>query len=389
MILLKYKTTGLLVIGIILLLSCGKKSAETASIPSEVDTAKYQKVDSVTLTIPRSALRDTVLTIVADSVNALYYPNTGRVVMKLKRGDVCNITRTGRYDVVNGKGNFWVRVERFGGKGWIFGGHTTLESDVWVFSDGMTELGHPYIKYKLNKLSAADFSDLFSLIGKTIKGAEYSEDEDDPGSRKVDWNDEEIIVTEDNNSGTTITESFKPGPATDSIQSINYTYSEEGDNKVTFNHTFIISRHGSKVFLVRDFFGELKEIHRVGRNHVLVADYDLFSSRLGNVHYTNVEVWSPAKKSIITRQRFADNAVETTGLPIFRPSDDGSFISSGKCTFTEPDGKLTMEIFETYNRVNTTDKVEEKMFFITRYFTFNEATNHFEEAKQEVIYQAK
>jgi hypothetical protein len=385
---LKYKTTGLLALGIILLLSCGRKPVETPPVSTEVDTTKYQKVDSVTSVIPKSALRDTVLTIVVDSLNALYYPNTGRPVMKLKRGDICSITRTGRYDVVNGKGNFWVRVERMGGRGWIFGGHTSLESDVWVFSDGMTELGHPYMKYKINRLSASSFPELYSLIGKAIEKTEYSEEEDESGSRKVDVGDEEIVVTETGNLNSIITESFKPGPANDSIQSINYTYTEEGDNKVTFNHTFIITKHGAKVVIARDFFGELKEIHQVGKNWVLVADYNLFSSRLGNIHYTNVEVWSPGKKSIISRQRFADAAVEITGFPIFKPWDDGSFISSATCTFKEEEGKLNMEIFETYNRLNGSTVID-KAFYVTRYFTFNEAINHFEEAKQEVIYQAK
>src|SRR5690349_19997005 len=103
---------------LLVLARCSKKQPETV-IPADVDTTKYQKVDSIFNIIPRSALRDTILTITDDSVYALYYPNTVKGLMKLKAGDVCNITRTGRYDVVDGRGNFWIRVERFGGKGWI------------------------------------------------------------------------------------------------------------------------------------------------------------------------------------------------------------------------------------------------------------------------------
>ena len=98
--------------------SCASKPSEkTAEI--KIDTAKYHQVDSVS-DVHYKVLKDTILTIKADSVKALYYPNTGRVVMTLKKGDRCSITRTGRYDVVDNKGNFWIRVERMGGKGWIF-----------------------------------------------------------------------------------------------------------------------------------------------------------------------------------------------------------------------------------------------------------------------------
>jgi len=380
----------LFVAGVALVLSCSKKEKENP-IPEGVDTTKYQKVDSIATIIPKTALRDTILTIVADSVDALYYPNTGRFVMKLKRGDVCNITRTGRYDVVDGKGNFWIRVERMGGKGWIYGGHTSLKSDVWVFSDGMTELGHPYIKHKLNRLTAPNFDDLFELVGKTIERTEYSEgdDPDEMGSRKVDANDDEIIVEEDDGMGSKIKETFKPGPANDSLQSILYTYSGTGDSEITFNHSFIIGKHRGKSSFIADFFGELKEIRKVGKNYLLIADYDLFSSRFGTVHYTNVELWSSQRKSMISRQRVANSAVEITGYPIFKPWEDGSFIASSKATFAETDGVLTMEIFETYNKINSAGKVDEKVFYTTRYFTFNDSTNKFLESKQEVIYEAK
>ena len=375
-------------LSLFLLAGCSKKQTESP-IPIQVDTSLYHKVDSITSSESKTVLRDTILTIKADSVNALYYPNTGKVVMKLKAGDVCKITRKGRYDVVDGKGNFWIRVERFGGKGWIFGGQTSLESDVWVFPEGMTEDGHPYVKYKLNKLFAPNFSNLFQLAGKAIKGAEYSESEDEPGNRKVDLSDDAVVVHESGIGNSTITETFKPGPANDSIQSIIYQYQEEGDNNVTFNHSFIIARKGAHFSFVTDFFGELKEIHRVGKNFLFTADYDLLSGQLGNVHYTNVEIWSSQKKSIISRQRFANTAVEPAGYPIFKRWDDGSFISSAKCTFSEVDDKLNMEIFETYNRVSEKSSVEEKVFYVTRYFTFNQTTYRFEESKQEVIYQEK
>ena len=384
-------TSFLFCIGILFFLSCKESKKQEATIPVNVDTAKYKKVDSIVNVIPRSALRDTILTITDDSVFALYYPNTGKVVMKLKKGDVCNITRTGRYDVVDGRGNFWIRVERFGGKGWIFGGQTSLKSDVWVFSDGMTELGHPYIKYKLNRLTASNFSELYKQVGRTIKGSEYSEkeDEDEVGTRTVELNNEDIIVHEDDGLSSTITETFKPGPANDSIKSILYTYSDKGEYDVNFNHSFVIAKNKGKSQFVADFFGELKGIHKVGKNYVLVSDYALYSERLGNVSYTNIELYSPDKKHVISRHRFANSAVEITGYPLFKPWEDGSFISSSKATFSETDGDLKMEIFETYNRIKPEGGVEEKVFYITRYFTFNDSTNLFDESSQEVIYQAK
>jgi hypothetical protein len=254
----------------------------------------------------------------------------------------------------------------------------------------MTELGHPYIKYKLNKLSASNFSDLFELAGKTIEKTEYSESDDEGGgSRKVDYDDDEILITEDDNLGTITTESLKPGPANDSIQSVNYLFSSKGTDTVSFNHTLIAYKDGPKTAFVADFFGELKEIHRVGKNFLLAADYVLEGTMLGNIHHTKLAVWSPSEKKIVSRQRLGYSAVDVKGFPVFKRWDDGSFVANAKCSFAKVDGKLTMEIFETYNRINDAGKVEEKVVFITRYFTFNEATNLFEESKQEVIYQAK
>lgn len=379
---------GLLLMSIFFF-QCEKKKEVATPEVNRVDTSQYKQVDSVTVTT-RHALKDTILTIKADSVNALYYPNTGKFVMKLKAGDVCKITKAGRYDVVDGKGNFWVRVERFGGKGWIWGGQTSLESDIWVFSEGMTELGHPYIKYKLNKLSATNFDELFKLAGKAIEKTEYAESDDEGGgTREVDYDDDEILITEDDKLGTITKESFKPGPANDSIQSVNYFYTSMGTDTVSFNHTLITFRDGAKVAFVADFFGELKEMHRVGKNYLLAADYSLTGSNLGKVQHTKLAVWSPSEKKIISRQRLGYSAVDIKGYPIFKRWEDGSYISEAKTTFAKVDGKLTMEIFETYSRLNDARQVEEKVVFITRYFTFNESTNLFEESRQEVIYQAK
>jgi hypothetical protein len=228
-------------------------------------------------------------------------------------------------------------------------------------------------------------------VGRTIKGSEYSEeeDEDEVGTRTVELDNDEIIVHEDDGLGSIITETFIPGPANDSIKSILYTYSGKGDYDVNFNHSFVIAKHKGKWQFVADFFGELRELHKVGKNYVLLSDYVLYSERLGNVSYTNIELFSLEKKHVISRHRLANSAVEVTGYPIFKPWEDGSFIFSSKASFSAGDGNLKMEIFETYNRINPDDNVEEKVFYITRYFTFNPSTNQFDESSQEVIYQAK
>jgi hypothetical protein len=151
----------------------------------------------------------------------------------------------------------------------------------------------------------------------------------------------------------------------------------------------VVAKHHGKYQFVADFFGELKGIHKVGKNYLLISDYELYSERLGNVTYTNIELYSPEKKHVISRHRFANSAVEITGYPIFKPWEDGSFITSSKASIKEEDGELKMEIFETYNRIKREGGVEEKVFYITRYFTFNDSTNLFDESRQEVIYQAK
>ena len=254
---------------VVILLGCDKPKAETKPNNMAVDTTQLQKLDSVPLPA-KSHLKDTVLTITADTVRALYYPNTGREVMKLVKKDVCKITRTGRYDVVDGKGNFWIRVERFGGKGWIFGGQTSLESDVWVFSEGMTERGHPYTQYKLNKLSSPTFEGLFEKAGIAIKKTEYNDEE--VGTMTVKVDDDEFLVQEKETTGKTITESFKLGPATDSIKSINYyNVTREGDT-TEFNHTFIAAFDGREWKFVADFYGELKEIMAVNGNYMLGSE---------------------------------------------------------------------------------------------------------------------
>jgi len=370
----------------IIFISCGKKPTETTSTIISVDTTKFEKIDSIPIST-KHRLRDTVLTIKADSIKGLYYPNTGKEVMTLKKGDVCKITRAGRYDVIDGKGNFWIRVERFGGKGWIFGGQTSLESDVWVFSEGMTERGHPYNKYNLNELSSADFEDLFEAVGKNIESTEYDDGEN--GSMSADVSDDKIIVKEVDNLTGTATESFVPGPETDSVKSINYTYVMEGNPGTSFNHTLITFLNGSKISFTVDLSGELKDIFKVGNNYLFVTDYTLSGSNLGNVHYTNMAIWSPKKKRIIERHRFGYSGVEPNGKPIFKPCEDGSFISMATSSFAREDGKLTMQVFETYDRVADSGTIEAKVFFVTRYFTFNESTNRFEESKQEVLYMAK
>jgi hypothetical protein len=372
----------------ILLMECTNKQTEAVGSNS-IDTTKLQKLDSVPTTKKvRTALKDTVLTITADSVKALYYPNTGKVVMTLKKGDVCKITRTGRYDVVDNKGNFWIRVERMGGRGWIFGGHTSIESDLWIFSEGMTEIGHPHNTYKLNKITASQFPELFNRMKGAIKKTELTEG-DEGGTRKIETKADEITVLDDDGLGTISSELFKLGPAADSVYSINYKYEVSGDVKTTFNHAFVAFWDGKAASLVSDFFGELKEIYRVGDRHIFVSDYSVASTNLGMVHLTNVTVWSARKKAVVNRQRFGHSAVENTGYPIFKKWDDGSFVANATCTFAREGDGLTMQVFETYNRLNDDDSVTEKVFFITRYFTFNPATSRFDESKQEVIYQAK
>jgi hypothetical protein len=230
---------------------------------------------------------------------------------------------------------------------------------------------------------------LFKLVGKAIKATEYAEGDDESGNRKVEINEDEIIVNEDDGLGSTITEVFRPGPANDSIQSILYSYKGTGDYDVAFNHSFIIAERGNQKSFGADFFGELKGIHKIGKDYLFTADYDLSSSRLGNVHYTNIERWSSKKKSIISRHRFANSAVEPTGYPIFTPWDDGSFISSSVASFSQVDNVVNMEIFETYDRINELRKVDKEAFYVTRYFTFNDSASNFEETRQEVIYEAK
>lgn len=369
---------------LLLLAHCSTKQTETAKTNS-VDTTKFHKLDSVPIAKKvRTAIKDTVLTIKADSVKALYYPNTGKVTMKLKKGDVCKITRIGRYDVVDNKGNFWIRVERMGGKGWIFGGATSIESDVWVFSEGMTEIGHPYSTFQLNKLTGKQFPDLFEKVKQAIKKTELA-DGDEGGTRKVEVKQEEVIVTDDDGIGSVTTEVFKLGPTTDSIQSINYAYSLSGEVKTTFNHTFIAYFDGSKTSLIADFPGKLKEVHRIGHDYILASEYTLTDTNLGTVHYTNTAVISPKEKSM-RRMRYGHSAVESMGFPIFRRWDDGSFVANATTTFAREGNTLTMQIFEEYNRLNDDDTVTAKVFYITRYFTFNPATNQFDESKQEVIY---
>jgi hypothetical protein len=77
------------------------------------------------------------------------------------------------------------------------------------------------------------------------------------------------------------------------------------------------------------------------------------------------------------------------GFPIFRKNDDDSFMSNATCSFIEVGETVTLQIEETYNKINGAGTVDESVFLITRYFTFNKNTNRFEETKQEVIYTAK
>jgi hypothetical protein len=365
---------------------CGKTSVEQASSALVVDTANLQKIDSVP-EVAKSHLKDTILKITADSVRALYYPNTGREVMKLAKGDVCKITRTGRYDVIDGKGNFWVRVERFGGKGWIFGGQTSLESDVWAFSEGMTERGHPYSQYKINKLSAPTFEALFKQIGQAVKRNEYNDEE--VGKMTVDIDEDEILVTEKETVGITVTESFKPGPATDSIKSINYVNRTLDDDTTQFNHTFVAAFDGKNWKLVADFYGELKNIYASNGNHLLISNYNLTNTSLGVVNFTNVWVLSPKTKQVIERQRFGYSGIDVTGYPLFRRDEDGSFMTNGACTFNREGNDITMQIFETYNQAKRGGGITQRAFYITRYFTYNPRTSKFEESKQEVIYRGE
>jgi hypothetical protein len=375
----------LLIVGVIFF-ACDKPKSETTSSNAAVDTTQLQKLDSVPLPA-KSHLKDTILTITADTVRALYYPNTGREVMKLVKKDVCKITRTGRYDVIDGKGNFWIRVERFGGKGWIFGGQTSLESDVWAFSEGMTERGHPYMQYKFHKFSSPTFEGLYKKVGEAIKKAEYKDEE--IGTMTVDFDDDEILVTEKETVGKTIVETFKLGPSTDSIKSINYyNVTTEGDT-TEFNHTFIAAFDGREWKFVADFYGELKEIMAVNGNYMLASSYDLVNSTLGRVHFTNVVVWSSMKKMIIDRQRFGHSGVAVSGYPIFRRDEDGSFISYATCSFAREGEAVNMQIFETYNQAMKGGTVQDKVYYITRYFTLNSSSLKFEESKQEVIYRAK
>jgi hypothetical protein len=382
----KVSAIGFLVLSGFVFIQCGKASVDNTSSAPVVDTAHLQKIDSVPVTA-KSHLKDTVLKITADTVRALYYPNTGREVMKLMKGDVCNITRTGRYDVIDGKGNFWIRVERFGGKGWIFGGQTSLESDIWAFSEGMSERGHPNTQYKIHKLSAPTFEALFKQIGQAVKKNEYTDDE--VGTMTVDIDDEEILVTEKETIGITLTESFKPGPATDSVKSINY-YNKRLDTDTTeFNHTFIAAFDGRNWKLVADFYGELKEIVPVNGNHLLISSYDLFNTSLGKVHFANVWTWSSKNKQIIERQRFAYSGIDVTGYPLFRRDEDGSFMTNGQCTVSSEGDAVNLQVFETYSQAMRGGTVKEKAYYITRYFTYDPKSLKFVESKQEVIYRGE
>lgn len=376
----------LLIASVILLQACTLPKQEQKERAS-IDTTKYVRVDSVR-DIRYKVLEDTVLKITADSVRALYYPNTGRKVMTLRKGDVCKITRTGRYDVIDNKGNFWIRVERMGGKGWIWGGNTSIESDLWVFEDGMAEISHPYMTYDINKVTASGFQALFEGIGKKVKRIESSDNVGEAEIFKVSVANNEILTTDDNGVGTLTTERFAPGPALDSVSTITYSSKTEATNPVEFNHTFVAYQSGTKNSLVLDFVGELKEIHRSGGNYVFISDYTLTSGELGKLHFTNITVWHP-KRKVIKKQRVGYSAVDPTGRSIFKSLEDHSFMAMAEAKFMTDGGSLKMEIFETYNMRMPDKSINEKVFFITRYFNFNPATNGFEEWKQEVIYQAK
>jgi hypothetical protein len=369
---------------LLLLSACGPSASDKKNGNAAIDTTNLQRIDSVPqLTEPY--LKDTVLTIKADTVRALYYPNTGKAVMTLVKGNVCKITRTGRYDVLDGKGNFWIRVEHMGGRGWIFGGYTSLESDAWVFGEGMTERGHPYAQYGLSRLSGSTFEELWQKIGEAIKKGEYN---DEVGTRTATLSDNLITVTEKETVGKTIAEVFRPGLALDSIRSINYTNTTEGDEAGRFNHTFVTAIRDGKWRFVLDFAGELKEATAMNGNYILAAEYDLQGVNLGTVGFANIVVWSPKQKKVLSRQRLAYSGVNPSGYPMFSRLEDGSYIASADCSYAN-EGVPTLQVFETYNQAVKGSPLKTKAFFITRYFTYNPQTLRFEESKQEVIYRGE
>jgi hypothetical protein len=363
--------------------SCSKAPGENKSSIS-VDTANLQRIDSVPQAT-KAVLKDTVLTITADTVRALYYPNTGREVMTLVKGNKCIITRTGRYDVVDNKGNFWIRVEHMGGRGWIFGGHTSLESDEWVFAEGMTERGHPYAQYGLSRLSGSTFEELWQKIGEAVKKGDYN---DEVGTRTATTSDEAITVLEKETIGKNITELFKPGLLLDSVKSINYTNTTEGDEAGRFNHTFVTAIRDGKWRFVLDFVGEMKAMMPVHGHYVLAAEYDLEGVNLGTVGFANIVVWSPKQKKVLNRQRLAYSGVNPMGYPMFSRLEDGSFIASADCSYTN-ESLPALQIFETYNQALKGSPLKAKAFYITRYFAYNPKTLRFEESKQEVIYRGE
>jgi hypothetical protein len=252
----------------------------------------------------------------------------------------------------------------------------------------MTERGHPYAQYGLSRLHGSTFAELWQQIGDAIKKAEY---ENEVGVMKATVNDMEIRVDEKETVGKNITEVFKPGFALDSVKSINYfnTTEEEDEGKTQFNHTFIAVYRSGKWRLIIDFVGELKGIFPVNGNYLLASEYKLSGAALGNVGFENMLVWSPRDKKVLSRQRLGYSGVNPMGYPIFNRLEDGSFIASAACTFSEEGGTPTLQIFETYNQAMKGSPVKEKAFYITRYFTYNTSKYKFEESKQEVIYRGE
>jgi len=84
------------------------------------DTLRAVGVD-ITEDVPESLL------IIGNDIWVREIPSTGKVVMKLNDGDLCEVLEKGKYEEIRGMKDYWYKIRFNEKEGWVFGSQTSIK----------------------------------------------------------------------------------------------------------------------------------------------------------------------------------------------------------------------------------------------------------------------
>jgi hypothetical protein len=108
---------------ILLMLACQTKTTDQNL---NTDSIVVNNKDSIHQKIATEEQKSVFLIIYGKEIWIRDIPSTGKVILKLNEGDECKILEKGKLEIIQGRPDYWYKIEFNKTEGWVFGSQTDI-----------------------------------------------------------------------------------------------------------------------------------------------------------------------------------------------------------------------------------------------------------------------